>query len=407
MKPSTPLVFGILASSHGKPSDAVWLPEPRLCRELSLASVAAGVETYVFSAADYKPGASSILGLQYVGGEWVRRLVPLPDIVYDRSFYRSAEARRAAAHALAKLKEQRRFQLLNSKLPGKLSVHHALAGDAALAPYLPRTVLYSERGLRELLHAAGGDGLVLKPAAGMQGRGIVRIMLGACDDKPVANGRTRSNRPFQQTFAGTAELTHWLRRFMGRSAYLVQPCLRLRDGFHRPFDIRVLMQKDGSGEWKLTGMAARRGGEESLTSNLHGGGEALPAHTLLTENFGKLEAERLRKEIHTISGHTAKRLETSFGRFGELAFDCGIEPSGKLWLLEANSKPGRDAFRQIGDETAQRLSIQRPLRYARYIMHRAAPTFVSAEFAYDLVQPERPVAITAGQRSSNVQEVHR
>lgn len=406
MKLPATVVFGILASPPERANESSIPPEPRLCRELCLASRALVADAYVFSANDYDPRTHTLYGSRFVDGAWVRQPVPLPDIIYDRSFCRSLEHRMSTAIALSAMQEQRRFQFLNGKLPGKLTIYQALQEDEALAPYLPRTTVYTEDGLLQRLQN-GSAGLILKPTAGMQGRGLVHIARDPRENKLLASGRTRSNRMFTRAFAGITELSAWLKRFMRGSAFLIQPYLRLRDSENRPFDIRVLLQKDGSGTWKLTGMAARRGQPGSLTSNLHGGGSAISAHRFLDANFGKPEAERLCRKIHTISGHTAKRLEDSFGRFGELAFDFGIEPSGKLWLLEANAKPGRDAFRQIGDEAALKLSIERPLRYASYLTGRTVPTFVSAESAYDLDQPQCPIAITARLRSSNVQEVHR
>ncbi|MCR2802550.1 YheC/YheD family endospore coat-associated protein [Paenibacillus soyae] len=406
MKLPASAVFGIFASPPSRGNEQAFPSEPRLCRELLSASIAMGMQAYVFTAADYNPRTQTLFGSRYADGAWERQPVPLPDVVYDRSFCRSAEERRSAAITLARMGEQRRFQFLNGKLPGKLTIYQALLEDDALAPYLPRTTPYTADALRNRLPERK-SGLVLKPAAGMQGRGLVHISLAALSGELLARGRTGSNRRFSRSFAEITELSGWLKPFMRGSAFLIQPYLVLRDIENRPFDIRVLLQKDGSGAWKLTGMAARRGESGSLTSNLHGGGAAISAGRLLETNFGKPEAERLYRKIHTICGHTAKRLEDSFGRFGELAFDFGIEPSGKLWLLEANSKPGRDAFRQIGDDSAMKLSIERPLRYASYLTNRAAPTFVSAESAYDLVQPQRSIAIAARLRSSNVQEVHR
>ncbi|OMD40025.1 hypothetical protein BSK52_14095 [Paenibacillus odorifer] len=51
----------------------------------------------------------------------------------------------------------------------------------------------------------------------------------------------------------------------------------------------MLVQKKGQGVWELTGIAARVGAARSITSNLHGGGHAVRAETLLKEWLGSTE----------------------------------------------------------------------------------------------------------------------
>lgn len=61
-------------------------------------------------------------------------------------------------------------------------------------------------------------------------------------------------------------------------------------------------------------------------------------------------------------------LEESCGRLGELGLDFGIDAGGRIYLLEANSKPGRTVFRLTGDRRAARLAAENPLRYARHLL---------------------------------------
>ncbi|MNZ54150.1 Endospore coat-associated protein YheD [compost metagenome] len=196
----------------------------------------------------------------------------------------------------------------------------------------------------------------------------------------------------------------WINRITSRQTYIVQPYLELSGEDGKPFDVRVLLQKDGSGSWSLTGMAVRCGQEGSLTSNLHGGGGALPAQSMLESKFGAQKAEHLQERIHTISKQAAIRLESRYGRLAELGLDYGIEPSGRIWLIEVNSKPGRSSFRIISDLKAEQQSIEKPLQYARYLSRRLYPSFAANESAngrhYDL-KSDSPL------RSFNVQEVHR
>ncbi|WP_036724954.1 YheC/YheD family protein, partial [Paenibacillus forsythiae] len=116
----------------------------------------------------------------------------------------------------------------------------------------------------------------------------------------------------------------------------------------QPFDVRVLMQKDGNGRWTLGGMAVRLGPRGSLTSNLHGGGTAVHPASFLRKQYGGAAANIL-AELALASAFLPPLLEAGFGRLGELGLDFGIDPGGRIWLLEANSKPGRSAFALTGD----------------------------------------------------------
>ena len=52
---------------------------------------------------------------------------------------------------------------------------------------------------------------------------------------------------------------------------------------------------------------------------------------------------------------------------GEIGLDFIIDAEGQVWFLEANSKPGRKAFSQMELNKEERLTIMRPMLYARYL----------------------------------------
>lgn len=379
------------------------LLEPSFYRALSSAAEQHGIDLYVFTAADYQPRTGQLQGYRFHQNRFVRQSVPLPDVIYDRCFFTNADQRQNCRKMLASIKLQKPYQMLNSVLPAKLGVYHALKEDDRLKPYLPITSGYqsSDQLMRLMqLHAAG---VVLKPASGMQGRGLLHAKLCQHEQSVHVNGRTKQNQPFTITFAHIDKFKRWINRIVSQTAYLIQPYLELSDDDGKPFDIRVLLQKDSQGRWASTGAAARSGKKGSLTSNLHGGGEARSALQLLTNKFDRAKAEHLLETIHTISKQTAERIEDVFGRFAELGLDFGIDKGGRVWLIEVNSKPGRSAFRLISDQKAEHLSIERPLLYARLLSRRLKPSFVANETAngrsYYLktAHPLRPF---------NVQEVH-
>ena len=367
--------FGIMAATirqcpAGKGSlMKTVLPEPQLCRDMAeqARKLNLNMDVYVFALDDYDSSTQTLLGYRPEHSGWRRSSVPLPDIIYDRCFFTRPADRQRYRTALAELGEAKRYQLLNGRLPSKLQVYNALRSCSALKRCLPRTIVY--RSAQQLLEISDyyTDGVIAKPAAGMQGRGVLHIYREKQNHSIHIQGRSLRNHSFLLELQSASQLERWLRRATANRSYLIQPCLKLTGNDGRPFDVRALWQKDGNGRWRSSGTAVRCGQAGSITSNLHGGGDAESAQSALSSKFGKLESERLLEQIHTICWQSAIRLEEQFGRFAELAFDFGIEPDGKVWLLEVNSKPGRTAFRLAEDKAAQIHSIERPLLYAQYL----------------------------------------
>ncbi|WP_235439839.1 YheC/YheD family protein [Paenibacillus sp. DMB20] len=185
----------------------------------------------------------------------------------------------------------------------------------------------------------------------------------------MIQGRDRDNSIFKLTLP-VGELASWIERFTGSRRFLIQPFLQLTSREGKPFDVRVLVQKNAKGRWMTTGMALRQGPAEGKTSNLHGGGKAVPVLPFLATQFGSPASAEILACLERLSRLVPPLLESGFGRLGELGIDFGVDRDGKVWLLEVNSKPGRRAFRQTGDILAAKLSVENPLRYARYLLLR-------------------------------------
>lgn len=378
-------------------------PEQSFIKELCEAADFFAIDSFVFSPSEFNPHTGILYGFRYKQNRWVQERCELPDVIYDRCYYTHNDERRACLTALASIAARKPYVTLNGGLPSKWKVYLALTSYPRIAPLLPatETFIHPEQ-LRSLLHSYD-KGLILKPASGMQGKGVLYIRRYHLTPQWTATGRTRNNRLFEQTFDDFSSLERWIKKFIGSASYIVQPYLELSGTDNKPFDVRALLQKNDKGRWSVTGTAVRVGQQGSLTSNLHGGGSALNTLEFLTRKFGTAYAEKLIDQINELSIHTAEKLENSFGRLAELGFDFGIEPDGRLWLLEVNSKPGRSSFRLLGNREAEQRSIEQPLRYAILLSRRLYPFLVTNESAIDR---RRHHLQDMRLRSDNVQEVH-
>lgn len=183
----------------------------------------------------------------------------------------------------------------------------------------------------------------------------------------MIQGRNAANKVFHTSFPSFQKAHQWMKGFIGKRIYVVQPYLELDTPERQPFDIRILFQKDPKEGWIETGRAVRVGKKESLTSNLDGGGTAVEPDGFLAKWYTKTQLEQINKDIQTILTHLPERLEKLHGPLIELGLDIGIDKQGQVWIIEVNSKPGRDSFKLSKNQEAYRLAIKTPMEYAKYV----------------------------------------
>lgn len=312
----------------------------------------------------------------YSQGSWSRAWRPFPALIFDR-------CRLQQSARFARLQQFRRIYkgravLLNRILRNKWTVYELLRSDAMWRPHLPETkVVRRWSDVRQLL--AKHRLLYVKPVAGTGGRGIIRLELQGGGRLIGLSGRAASRRIVKPRVvrheALAAALAPW-GVTSERQTYLAQQGLWLTLPDGRVHDYRLLAQKNGYGQWSVTGIAGRIGARGSITANLHGGGQALRADALL-KRAGVHDAarrEHVLAEASRISLGIAQRLEREYGRLCELALDLAIDASGHIWLLEVNPKPAREVFRRTHDAATYERALTRPLEYANYLALRETPS---------------------------------
>ncbi|MDT2240339.1 YheC/YheD family protein [Paenibacillus larvae] len=175
-------------------------------------------------------------------------------------------------------------------------------------------------------------------------------------------GRKQDRTILKVQRIGKKLLPKKLRQLQINENYIIQQGINLRLPGGRVHDYRLLLQKNKKGEWEVTGCAGRIGPTHSITSNLHGGGMAVPMEKLLLTRLQSLrEINRIKHNMSRISTQVAIFLEGRFGTICELGIDLAVDERGKVWLLEVNPKPSREVFRKIGDMDTYRKAITNPL----------------------------------------------
>lgn len=295
-----------------------------------------------------------VYGYVLSGKRWQRRRLPFPDVVYDRIQARSWERRPETIRAKEMLRNSPHTAYFNEGFFDKWTVHEKMMKHEVLAEFLPPTEKVTDaESLRNFLTKY--PSAFLKPTEGSQGKGIVRIRKHGQRYSWRRGGRVVRHKNLDSLY-------RYVRRLQRGKTYIIQPDLRLATFGGRPFDVRILWQRDGAGRWRRTKTYARVAARGQLTSNLSRGGDGIGLAWALRRTFGKSGRRiyrRVRQSIRTIIEHMEEVFDSPLG---EIGLDIGIDKRGRVWVIEVNSKP----FRKL-DSWGAYLSYRRPMAFSRHL----------------------------------------
>jgi hypothetical protein len=93
----------------------------------------------------------------------------------------------------------------------------------------------------------------------------------------------------------------------------------------------------------------------------------LSGEQVLRDWYGE-QADSVREQIHEASIRVAETMEGMLqGPVGEWGLDVGLDDSRRIWVFEANAKPGRAIFDHPDLQAAGRQSARYVVEYASYL----------------------------------------
>ncbi len=325
------------------------------------------VGAYVFAPRDVDWERKCVYGYTYSGvwplGRWRRSAFPIPDVVYDRIQTRRTEWSAPYMRFRERLGRQVPAWFNATGFFDKWRMHQELSRSAFLARLLPPTERYSGPAQLERF-LSGSRTAFLKPIGGSLGLGIICVRRTGSGYSVAYQLKDRAIvQPVTTLAAAGARVARAVR---GRP-YIIQQGVPLATWRGRPFDIRILLQRSNRGHWALTKMYVRIAAPGNFTANLSRGGQGARAGPLLRRVFGA-RAGALLRQLHETGLACAREIEhTLAGPIGELGLDLGVDRRGRIWLIEVNSKPFLQMTREAGSPRTRSLSVQRPLRFARWL----------------------------------------
>jgi hypothetical protein len=312
----------------------------------------------VFSPGHISWKTGRMRGYRWSSGRWAAYTFPLPDVVYNRTINSSA------VRAVEQGMRLRGRPVFNRRMGNKWRQYRILRNYDSIRPYLPLTrILRSTQDLQTMMARSGGA--YVKPVGGAKGRGIWRVeKIGRGYVARFTDGNARVHRI---SSSNLAVICRAIKR-KGR-VYIVQPRLRLITWEGGIADIRALMQKDISGQWQVTGIGVRVGRRRSIVSNLSGGGSGRQLQPVLKAAFPHEpdKVDSILATLPVLAKQIAKILDKNSCLLGELGIDFGVDDSGRVWFIEANSRTGRSLFHRLDTNDLGRTADRRPLEYAAYL----------------------------------------
>ncbi|MDO7906249.1 YheC/YheD family protein [Paenibacillus sp. JX-17] len=233
----------------------------------------------------------------------------------------------------------------------KLMKTRILLQHSELSKYVPATYRLNRSRLLVLLKRHGM--LYLKPDTGSLGIGVIRV---------EKRGKMFHYRHDVQshTFPTFQAMFQSLQRHTGSRNYLIQKGIHLLKHQGRRFDFRVMVQKNPSGEWEPTGIAARVAHPHKIVTNGSQGGTIYAAADVMEPIAGTEKTDRLLHKMDLLARWTGAQFSQSYPAMNELGLDIAVDRRLRPWILEVNTRPDPCPFTKLENKE----SIRKIIAYA-------------------------------------------
>lgn len=359
-----PLISVLISRDHPDQPDKPFGSISMFCRELVNACRKQGAYVYFFTPDHIQEGSNSIHGWVYDDG-WRQTPMPIADVVNNRLTTRKMENKPSVQHFMKEVKSRHGAHVFNERFLDKNEVFEMLKTDASLAKFMPESHLLT--GLTVFKKMCQQYPVVfLKPVRGSLGKGIIRIA--RQQDGTYHTLATSSGGARRQIYPNLTKLFAGISGKMKTTRYQIQQGLNLIDHGKRPIDFRALVQKNGQGTWSVTSIVARIAGGNHFVSNLARGGTLSTVKDAVSRCMLPAEVKNSAyAKLHRASLDVAKGIDNYIpAHFGELGIDLAMDASGKIWMLEVNSKPSKNDNTPLNEQKI-RPSVKRLLEYCCYL----------------------------------------
>lgn len=231
----------------------------------------------------------------------------------------------------------------------KFGKYRAMRNEKELARHLPPTAPATKKDVRGMLERYRT--VYLKPSVGTGGYGIYRLSHTHEGYRLQGGTQSRTFKTFDGAYAA-------FEKGKGRRFYLVQKGIPLLQHYGRPFDLRVMVQRNPQNKWEVTGIVGRVAQPNKVVTNYHNGGQPKPIEELLAPLMSKAEIGSYIDRLNRLGIRVSSHLSGIFPRFRAYGVDIGMDKDHKPWIIEVNTRPDKYIFNTLKDKQMFRKIIR-------------------------------------------------
>jgi hypothetical protein len=311
-----------------------------------------GAKIFSFTRRDINWSKKIITGMYLSNQELSMGKFEFPDVIYNRCFSHSSIM---AKKIEAIIGSDKFFNCINRF--DKWDVYKALR-KTSLKPFLPKTYLFQTSKLSSNLNRH--KEVFIKPCLGFKGKGIYQIKTDESGNKSLYYNCLNDYETFKDNYS----LMYKIHELVGDEKYIVQEAIpTLIIDNDRCFDIRILLQKNITGQWKISEELSRVSLANYFVTNFCY--EVRSPIYILKQT--SLNASSIMEKVYRLSLKTSEIMDSKFGLLGEISVDFCIDPSGNLYIIEVNGKPDKSLFLKLGNKKVINTIYKRPIEYAFHL----------------------------------------
>jgi hypothetical protein len=322
---------------------------------------------YLFSIDSIDWENERIKGFAFIPSldKWTDAWYPMPDVIYDRGAKFIEEQKIIVREIRERFRSNPNVKYIN-KLDyiGKWKTYRNLTKYDNISEYLPMTDRY--RSFNDLLIMLKQHSFIfLKAYYGSGGKQVLSL--------EKSNGQYKlvfySDELQELIMSDVEEVRKHIEEFTEGRKFIIQHGIRLLKYKGRFFDMRVLVIKDNKGQWRAISNYARIAKANLTITNYCAGGECDFYNNIYPDLSSPLCKGSIPNydDVASVAIKIASVIDQEFGTFGELGMDMAIDQYGKIWFIEANTKPDKDLVEVLDDCDGIHPQYMAVFEYAGYL----------------------------------------
>ncbi len=321
-----------------------------------------GIHICYFRLTDVDRQLCQVLAYVKPQDHFIQTWLPMPRVVHNRAIHLDH-------HAFLELERWRQqgIHIFNQwNRYNKWYIHNILMKEKSLHRYLP--VTYRATVNRIFMMRNKFPSIIIKPNKSSIGRGIMKLDRLSSKSCCLTYPKTLklSNRVWKKIYFRN-QLPQVLCRRIQKSPYIVQQRIPLATCEGQPFDLRVSVQRGGTGQWGITGVVAKVATKNHFLTNIGQGGRVFTMDEIFKFNQ-RLVKKQVMEDVHECALKVVAHLSLELPHLADLGLDIGICADGSPMFIECNGKDQRYSFRRAGLLREWKATYETPMAYAKYLL---------------------------------------